>query len=179
MRAHLRRPAAIRGSAGLAAPGKAVRSTLQRLADASDAVARLKSLAALAPARQANPLQRRSNGLMHGAQLLQRMPKPVVENERLGNVVNSLFKGAPARGRKIGDGSAMAAANAEVTGAVRGRVGGRDHVKKMDNTLGALNNILSKHYNRRSDFRLSAKDVATAKRLRRACMAAKAGTYRG
>jgi hypothetical protein len=136
-------------------------------------VSRLQSLGALSA-----PMQRQVNGVQQFKRgVLQLMDKPAAENQKLKNIVNSLFKGAPAGGDRIGDGSAMAAANQEANGGEK--VGGRDHVKKLQSIINGLNKLLDRDENPRSPFRLSDDDYNVAVDLVDACEDALAGVYQG
>jgi hypothetical protein len=148
-------------------------SALQRLADASPAVSRLKRLGLVSAS-----MQRQTHGVRQFAGgVLQLMKKPQAANQKLQNIINSLFKGAPAGGNRVGDGSAMAAANQEAIGGEK--VGGRDHVKKLDSILNGLENLMDRHDNPRSPFTLSDADYATTEMLFRACNEAQVGHYDG
>jgi hypothetical protein len=153
-------------------------SALQRLADGSPVVSRLQRLGALYA-----PMQRHTHGVQQFAGgVLQRMNKPAAENQKLKNIIDALFKNRPAGGNKIGDGSAMAAANEEAIAKANGRkmqVGDADHIKKLDSILNGLENLMDRHENPRSPFRLSDEDYATAEMLFEACSDAQVGDYDG
>ena len=157
-------------------------SLFQRLADSSAAVARLQALSAqVAPVQRSalqDALQRRAAPMWQPAALkLQLMPKPQANNEKLANHINNLFRGAPARGRKIGDGSAMAACTHELkTGKP---VGGRFHRQKIEDTRRGLQKLRQNHYDRGTKFHLTKADLKTVKTLMRACTEALAGKYNG
>jgi hypothetical protein len=107
------------------------------------------------------------------------MPKPTgITDEKLQNIVNALFRDRPAGGAQVGDGSAMAALNHELTNP-GARVGGRSHAMKIAETIGALENMKSKHDNPRSPYRLEPADLNIVTDLLAACRKAQRGEYTG
>ena len=107
----------------------------------------------------------------------QRMAKPAVTDGKLANIVNALFKGAPAGGSVIGDGSAFAACSHEVGGGAK--VGGRNHEGKIQDIQRGLEKLQSKHNNTSSPVELSDADLAVVATLLTACEQALGGTYTG
>ena len=106
---------------------------------------------------------------------------PQVDNKDLQYIVDSLYKGI-GNERIVGDGSAMAAASAEVNGA--GPVENRNHVKKTEQMRNALNNFLTKDEKRVKGGKKvpvvrSARDVQVAKALMQAIDDGLAGKYKG
>ncbi len=109
--------------------------------------------------------------------VMQLQLKPIVANPKLQNIVNALFKAAPAGGAAIGDGSALAACAFEKGGGAK--VGGCDHIKKCQDLLNGVSNLLDKHENDRSPFRLSPEDYEAALDLEEDLKDALDGTYAG
>ena len=105
------------------------------------------------------------------------MAKPAVTDGKLVNIVNALFKGAPAGGSVIGDGSAFAACSHEVGGGAK--IGGRNHEGKITDIQKGLEKLQSKHNNPNSPVELSEADLAVVATLLTACTQALEGTYTG
>lgn len=106
---------------------------------------------------------------------------PQVDNQGLQNIVNSLYKGI-GNERLVGDGSAMAAASAEVNG--HAEVEGRNHGASTTQYRNALNKFLTEDTKRakggkRVPIVKSAKDIQVAKSLVSAIDDALAGKYTG
>jgi RHS repeat-associated protein len=106
---------------------------------------------------------------------------PSVDNERLQNIVNTIFKGV-GNTNQIGDGTTMAAAAHEVGGGTK--VGGRDHVAKAEQMRSALTNFLNNDTTRvRGGTTVpvvrSARDVEVAQGLITALDDSLAGRYSG
>jgi hypothetical protein len=107
------------------------------------------------------------------------MPKPTgIADAKLQNIVDALFRERPAGGAQIGDGSAMAALNHELTNP-GARVGGRSHATKIAETIGALEKLKSKHDSPRSPYRLEQADLNIVVDLLAACRKAQRGEYTG
>jgi hypothetical protein len=103
--------------------------------------------------------------------------KPVVVDQKLKNIVNALFKAAPAGGAAIGDGSALAACTHEVGGGAQ--VGGCDHIQKCQDLLNGVTKLIGKHNNAQSPVNLSPADLLAATKLEQDLKDAIAGTYAG
>lgn len=106
---------------------------------------------------------------------------PKVDNQDLQNIINSMYKGV-GNPNRVGDGSAMAAANAEALGSEA--VEGKDHVEKAKQMRAALNNFLTKDEKRLKGGKKvpvvrTEKDIQIARTLMQAIDDAVAGTYKG
>ncbi len=115
--------------------------------------------------------------------IFQLQAKPVVtgvskDSVKLSNLVNSLFKAAPAGGAVIGDGSALAACSHEHNGGEK--VGGADHQVKCQQVLNGINNLITRAGNQTvidAGNQLSDDDYNIAVALKTDLEAALAGTY--
>jgi hypothetical protein len=123
-----------------------------------------------------------SGSFMHNG-IFQLQAKPVVtgaskDSVKLANLVNSLFKAAPAGGgAAIGDGSALAACAYEQKG--NPKVGGADHQEKCRQVLSGVSNLIARAANAdvKAADRLTAEDLAIAVQLETDLNDALAGTY--
>jgi RHS repeat-associated protein len=107
-------------------------------------------------------------------------PIPKVDNARLQNFIDRLYKGIGSP-NQIGDGTAMAAANHEATGGAQ--VEGSDHVVKLNEVLRGIDNTLNADQLKiKSKWTPNPKtphDIAVANGLKRAINDALAGQYEG
>lgn len=121
--------------------------------------------------------------LMRGVLQLQEKPKVSGNSKdsvKLSNLVNSLFKEAPAGGAKIGDGSALAACNHEYKGG--DLVGGADHQEKCRQVLNGIENLIKRTENPnviKGDNQLTPEDLVIAKSLQADLKKALKGDYEG
>lgn len=153
-------------SDGAIVPGPTVAARVQRapLVDGDT----VQQRAASTPAAR---VQRATLGV------IQRQEKPVVENAKLANYVNAIWKARPAGGAAVGDGSALAACSEEVGGGAM--VGGADHQDKCRNILTGVTKLIGKHHNADSPVNLSAADLQAAMKLKGDLEDALAGNYEG
>jgi hypothetical protein len=107
-------------------------------------------------------------------------PIPKVDNTRLQNFIDRLYKGV-GNPNQIGDGTAMAAASREAAGGAQ--VESRDHVTKLNEVLRGIDNTLNadeiKVKSKKIPNPKTEHDLAVASGLKRAINDALGGRYKG
>ena len=117
------------------------------------------------------------NAMQLVSKVAQLQAKPQFANQKLKNYANALFKNRPARGKQIGDGSALSACSREVNGGAK--VGGADHQTKCEDILRGLARLLDNHEKGIQGYVLSEDDHQKALDLEDDLHDALEGHYNG